>query len=151
MHAHGAAEKFAHRDIAEAGCADQSEDSLDLDGRRGTARSDIDVAVIRLPRIANFDDFEPLAREPRVGVRFVRHPEELDGNDLVVLPGSKSTMADLAWLRRSGLAEAIVAVARAGRPVLGVCGGYQMLGQTCATRSVSIGGEGPKGSACCRS
>jgi adenosylcobyric acid synthase len=107
-----------------------AEDSLDLDGRRGAARSDIDVAVIRLPRIANFDDFEPLAREPRVGVRFVRHPEELEASDLVVLPGSKSTMADLAWLRRSGLAEAIVAVARAGRPVLGVCGGYQMLGQT---------------------
>jgi adenosylcobyric acid synthase len=107
-----------------------AEDSLDLDGRRGAGRADIDVAVIRVPRIANFDDFEPLAREPGVGVRFVRRPEELDASDLVVLPGSKSTMTDLAWLRETGLAQAIAAVARAGRPVLGVCGGYQMLGQT---------------------
>jgi adenosylcobyric acid synthase len=107
-----------------------AEDSLDLDGRRGALPADIDVAVIRMPRIANFDDFEPLAREPRVRVRFVRDPDELGASDLVVLPGSKSTMADLAWLRQSGLADAIVAVAGAGRPVLGVCGGYQMLGET---------------------
>jgi len=107
-----------------------AEDSLDLDGRGGGARADIDVAVIRIPRIANFDDFEPLAREPGVGVRFIRRPEELDGADLIVLPGSKSTVADLAWLRENAVADAIVGVARAGRPVLGVCGGYQMLGQT---------------------
>ena len=107
-----------------------AEDSLDLDGRRGAVRADIDVAVVRIPRIANFDDFEPLAREPGVGVRFVRHAAELEGADLVVLPGSKSTIADLAWLREAGLGEAIVAAAGAGRPVLGICGGYQMLGQT---------------------
>jgi adenosylcobyric acid synthase len=107
-----------------------AEDSLDLDVDRGAARDDIEIAVIRIPRIANFDDFEPLAREPGVGVRFVRDPEKLAAADLVVLPGSKSTMADLAWLRQTGFAEAIVAFARAGRPVLGVCGGYQMLGQT---------------------
>ena len=107
-----------------------AEDSLDLDGRRGASRADVDVAVIRIPRIANFDDFEPLAREPGVGVRFVRDPAELADADLVVLPGSKSTIADLAWLRETGLADAIVGIARAGRPVLGVCGGYQMLGET---------------------
>jgi adenosylcobyric acid synthase len=107
-----------------------AEDSLDLDGHRRAARADIEVAVLRIPRIANFDDFEPLAREPGVEVRFVRRAEELDAADLVVLPGSKSTMADLAWLRATGLAAAICAFSRAGRPVLGVCGGYQMLGQT---------------------
>jgi adenosylcobyric acid synthase len=107
-----------------------AEDSLDLDERRTAARGDIDVAVVRIPRIANFDDFEPLAREPGVRVRFVRDPAELGDADLVVLPGSKSTIADLAWLREAGLAEAIVAVAGQGRPVLGVCGGYQMLGRT---------------------
>ena len=107
-----------------------AEDSLDLDGRRSAARADVDVAVIRTPRIANFDDFEPLAREPGVSVRFVRHPREIEASDLVVLAGSKSTMADLAWLRETGLAAAICGFSRAGRPVLGVCGGYQMLGQT---------------------
>jgi adenosylcobyric acid synthase len=107
-----------------------AEDSLDLDGRHGSADADVDVAVIRLPRIANFDDFEPLAREPRVRVRFVRTPAELAGADLIVLPGSKNTVGDLAWLRATGLAEAIVAAAAAGRPVVGVCGGYQMLGHT---------------------
>ena len=106
-----------------------AEDSLDLDGRSAAVGADIDVAVVRLPRIANFDDFEPLAREPRVGVRFVRHPEELDASDLVVLPGSKSTMADLAWLRETGLAEAIVAAEAQNQLVLGICGGYQMLGK----------------------
>jgi adenosylcobyric acid synthase len=106
-----------------------AEDSLDLDDRHGVAVADLDVAVIRIPRISNFDDFEPLAQEPRVRVRFVRDPAELATTDLVVLPGSKSTLADLAWLRQTGFAEAILAAARAGRPVLGVCGGYQMLGE----------------------
>ena len=107
-----------------------AEDSLDLDGRKGAAAADLDIAVIRIPRIANFDDFEPLAREPGVRVRFVRHPAELATSDLLVLPGSKSTIADLAWLREAGFAEAVGDAARAGRPVLGVCGGYQMLGET---------------------
>jgi adenosylcobyric acid synthase len=107
-----------------------AEDSLDLDGRRGRAGADIDIAVVRLPMIANFDDFEPLAGEPRVAVRFVRRPDDLAQADVVVLPGSKSTIADLAWLRDTGLADAIVGVAAHGRPVLGICGGYQMLGHT---------------------
>ena len=106
-----------------------AEDSLDLDGRTpAREESGIDVAVIRLPRIANFDDFEPLAREPGVRVRFVRGPGDLGAPDLIVLPGSKSTVADLGWLRATGLADAIVRAAADGRPVLGICGGFQMLG-----------------------
>ncbi len=88
----------------------------------------IDIAVVRFPRIANFDEFEPLATEPGVRLRFVQSVEELVGTDLVVLPGSKSTISDLEWLRGHGLAEAIRASARSGLPVLGICGGYQMLG-----------------------
>ena len=107
-----------------------AEDSLDLDASRAAGVADIDIAVVRIPRIANFDDFEPLAREPRVRVRFVRDPAELMAADLVVLPGSKSTVGDLTWLRKAGFDEAIREAARAGRPVLGVCGGYQMLGET---------------------
>ncbi|TDC94803.1 cobyric acid synthase [Saccharopolyspora aridisoli] len=85
------------------------------------------VAVPRLPRISNATDVEALAAEPGVAVRFVTEPSRLSDADLVVLPGSKSTVADLAWLRESGLAEAIREHARAGLPVAGICGGFQML------------------------
>jgi adenosylcobyric acid synthase len=85
------------------------------------------VAVIRLPRISNFTDADALAAEPGVLVRFAGTPAELADADLVVLPGSRATVADLGWLRDRGLADAIADRARAGRPVLGICGGYQML------------------------
>ncbi|NMI01803.1 cobyric acid synthase [Pseudonocardia acidicola] len=87
------------------------------------------VAVVRLPRISNATDAEALACEPGVAVRYVTEPSRLLDADVVVLPGSKATVADLAWLRGSGLADAVLAHARAGRPVLGICGGYQMLGR----------------------
>jgi adenosylcobyric acid synthase len=107
-----------------------SEDSLDLTAASGDDAAVVDIAVVRLPRLANFDDFEWLAAEPGVRVRWVTSAAALGGADLIVLPGSKSTLADLAWLRERRLADAIVAAAAAGRPVLGVCGGYQMLGRT---------------------
>jgi adenosylcobyric acid synthase len=86
------------------------------------------VAVVKLPRISNFTDADALAAEPGVLVRFADRPADLADADLVVLPGSRATVADLAWLRERGLAGAITERARAGRPVLGICGGYQMLG-----------------------
>jgi adenosylcobyric acid synthase len=89
----------------------------------------LDVAVVRFPRVANFDDLDPLQREPGVRVRWVDAPEQLDGADLVVLPGSKTTRLDLEWLRERGIAERVVAQRRAGVPVLGICGGFQMLGR----------------------
>jgi adenosylcobyric acid synthase len=88
------------------------------------------VAVVRFPRISNATDAEALACEPGVAVRYVTEPSRLADADLVVLPGSKATVSDLGWLRRTGLADAVVAHAAAGRPVLGICGGYQMLGRT---------------------
>jgi len=107
-----------------------SEDSLDLDERtRWGAPGVIDVAVVRLPLISNFDDLEPLASEPGVGVRFVERADQLRDADVVVLPGSKSTVADLQWLFATGLARAIERTAADGRPVVGLCGGYQMLGE----------------------
>jgi adenosylcobyric acid synthase len=87
------------------------------------------VAVIRLPRISNATDAEALATEPGVRVRLTIEPAEVADADLVVLPGSKSTVDDLIWLRGTGLADAVTAHAAAGRPVLGICGGFQMLGQ----------------------
>jgi len=85
------------------------------------------VAVVRLPRISNFTDVDALAAEPGVLVRFATSPADLADADLVVLPGSRATVADLAWLRDRGLAAAVAERARASRPVLGICGGYQML------------------------
>ncbi|MCA2243876.1 cobyric acid synthase [Mycobacterium sp. WUMAC-067] len=85
------------------------------------------VAAVRLPRISNSTDVEALACEPGVLVRWVADPADAADADLVVIPGSKATVADLSWLCERGLAEAIVAHARAGKPVLGICGGFQML------------------------
>ncbi len=85
------------------------------------------VAVLRLPRISNSTDVEALACEPGVLVRWVREPADLADTDVIVIPGTKSTVADLGWLRDRGLDQAIAAHAAAGRPVLGICGGFQML------------------------
>jgi adenosylcobyric acid synthase len=107
-----------------------AEDSLAL--RAGTrtppAIADaLDVAVVGLPRIANFTDLDPLVQEPGVHVRFVRDAAALGQPDLVVVPGTKATVADLAWLRARGLDRALAATTAT---VLGICGGYQMLGRT---------------------
>jgi adenosylcobyric acid synthase len=85
------------------------------------------ISVVRLPRISNFTDIDALAAEPGVLVRLAATPAELADADLVVLPGTRATVADLSWLRERGLADAITARARKGLPVLGICGGYQML------------------------
>jgi adenosylcobyric acid synthase len=85
------------------------------------------VSVVRLPRISNFTDLDALAAEPGVLVRLAARPAELADADLVVLPGSRATVADLGWLREQGFGAAITERACRGRPVLGICGGYQML------------------------
>ena len=90
----------------------------------------LDVAVIRLPHISNFTDFAPLEEHPDMGIRYVNRIDQFGDPDMILLPGTKNTMGDLLWLRDSGLAEAIKAAAGRGTPVLGVCGGYQMLGRT---------------------
>jgi adenosylcobyric acid synthase len=108
-----------------------SEDALDLEARRsqGGTRT---VAVVRLPRISNFTDVDALGLEPDLDVVLASTPRALAGADLVVLPGTRATISDLAWLRERGLADAVRRHAAAGRPVLGICGGAQMLGRSIA-------------------
>ncbi len=105
------------------------EDSLSARlGRREKAGL-VDIAVVRLPRLSNFTDFNPLERMEEVSLRYVGSLKELGRPDLVILPGTKNTMDDLRWLRQSGLEAAILKHASAGGAVAGICGGYQMLGQ----------------------
>ena len=108
------------------------EDSLSdrLRTHAAAAPGTLDVAVIRLPKVSNFTDFTALAATPGSSVRYVDAARQLGAPDLLILPGTRNTIADLAWLRANGLADAIIRYAAGGGPVLGICGGYQMLGST---------------------
>ncbi|MGW2310387.1 cobyric acid synthase [Actinomadura luteofluorescens] len=111
-----------------------SEDTLALDAPRPDAKGPygketLRVAVVRFPRISNFTDMDALACEPGVVVRYAASAGDLAEADLVVLPGTRATVADLAWLRDRGMAGEIRRRAEEGRPVLGICGGYQMLAE----------------------
>lgn len=118
------------------------EDSLAERLDRTHAHRPIDIAVIRLPRISNFTDFAPLERHPALGVHYVRTTTDLGHPDLVIIPGTKSTMDDLLWLRQCGLEMAIRKLHNEGVPVLGICGGYQMMGQRLSDpMTIEHGGE----------
>ncbi|MHB1808263.1 MAG: cobyric acid synthase [Solirubrobacteraceae bacterium] len=109
-----------------------AEDSLALDAPRPEAASAADtleVAVIRLRWMSNFTDFDALAAEPGVRVRFTRSAADVQRADLVIVPGTKATVEDLTRLRHSGLDRALAARAAADAPILGICGGYQLLGE----------------------
>jgi len=128
------------------------EDSLSLDLSRRPAMAPphgtdlLRVSVIRLPRISNVTDIDALSAEPGVLVRFAATPAELADADLVVLPGTRATVDDLTWLRERGLADVVTARAGRRRPVLGICGGYQMLGReiddTIESRAGTVPGLG---------
>ncbi|WP_405066227.1 cobyric acid synthase [Kribbella sp. NBC_01510] len=105
-----------------------SEDALDIPVRRSSPADLLTVAVVRFPRISNFTDLDALAVEPTNSVFFTTSPAEVRDADLVVLPGSRATVSDLEWLQSHGLADAVATRVAAGRPVLGICGGYQALG-----------------------
>ena len=108
----------------------EDEDSLSERLQSNEAVKPLDAAVVRLPHISNFTDFMPLEQHPLLGVRYVQNVRELGSPDLIILPGTKNTVADLLWLRQCGLEAAVQKLAKRGTPVLGVCGGYQMLGRT---------------------
>lgn len=113
---------YAHVDI-------DDEDSLSTRIQSSDVRKAIDIAVIRLPRISNFTDVSPLERYENVSVRYIDKVDQLHQPDMIVIPGTKSTIADLVWLRESGLEAAILKQHSAGCLIFGICGGYQMLGK----------------------
>ena len=129
-----------------AGLVIDAEDSLALanvrshvvDGSDVGPHIRIDVAAVRFPHVSNFTDLDPLALEPGVGVRWVTSPSQLGRPGLVVLPGTKATVRDLEWFRSSGLAGAVESC---GAPVLGICGGFQMMGTTIDDGVESRSGE----------
>lgn len=105
------------------------EDSLSSRLENHSEVKPIDIAVIRLPRISNFTDFNPFEMIEGVSLRYVNHPGELGNPDMILLPGSKNTMEDLLWMRQNGLEASILKKSREGTIIFGICGGYQMLGE----------------------
>lgn len=122
-------------------CDIDDEDSLSekLDGKIG---GDIEISVIRLPRISNFTDIDAFGQYGGVSIKYVTKPHELDNADMIIIPGTKSTVSDMKWLRESGIEAAICKKAAYGIPVFGICGGYQMLGRVISDpENTECGGE----------
>ena len=106
------------------------EDSVSLEEKQAApTEGDIRIAVIQTPKISNFTDFDALAHEKDVALYYVKSVEDLGEPDVIILPGSKNTTEDMLYLGKSGLGEKILAHAKAGKAVIGICGGYQMLGE----------------------
>jgi len=127
-------EKLSGRSVAGVipyiGCDIEDEDSLSekLDSR--SADGEIDIAVIRLPKISNFTDFDVFRQYDGVSVRFVTRAGELGQPDMLIIPGTKSTIADMEWLTDTGIADSVIQLYSAGTPVFGICGGYQIMGKS---------------------
>ena len=120
----------------------EDEDSLTERFTRKEEIGLIDLAVIRLPRISNFTDFNPFERIEGVSLRYVSSVSELKNPDMILLPGTKNTMEDLLWMRQNGLEASILKKAAEGKVIFGICGGYQMLGETLSDpERVEAGGE----------
>lgn len=107
----------------------EEEDSVALSAKgRKTAKGLVNMAVVLLDHISNFTDFDIAERDPRINLYYAASPEDLSGADIIVIPGSKSTLSDLASMRRKGMAKAIADACKGGKTVIGICGGYQMMG-----------------------
>ena len=114
-------------DIGDLGIDDEDSVSLEEKGT-GPSSDKVNIAVVQVPKISNFTDFDSLSREKDAVLYYARRPEELDGADAVILPGSKNTTEDLLFLKEQGWDKALAAFMKKGKPVIGICGGYQMMG-----------------------
>nr|WP_184744467.1 cobyric acid synthase [Spirochaeta isovalerica] len=112
--------------MADPGLA--QEDSVFVEKNRRFGGGPVDIVVIQLPRMSNYDDFDALLLEKGVGIRLVDHPGEIGFPSAIIIPGSKTTAADLKWMRETGMERKIIDLAETGTPVTGICGGFQMLG-----------------------
>ena len=121
------------------------EDSLSRRLERKQKAGLADIAVIRLPRLSNYTDFSPLERSEGISLRYVDDVRDLGEPDLLILPGTKSTMADLLWMRQNGLEASVKKLADRDVPILGICGGYQMLGETLEDPEGTEGGGSLRG------
>lgn len=129
---------YGHFDIDDE---DSLSERLDADARGAVVR----IAVVRLPRLSNFTDFAALERVSGVGVAYADKPDQLEGADMIIVPGTKATLADLKWLRESGMEAKILKQHAAGTPVFGICGGFQMLGRTVSDPENTEGGGSLRG------
>ncbi|MDD4781333.1 MAG: cobyric acid synthase CobQ, partial [Tissierellia bacterium] len=123
----------------------EDEDSLSVRLVSTIGKKLIDIAVIRLPHISNFTDFNVFSIIKGVSVRYITNFRELNDPDMIIIPGTKNTIEDLKWLRQSGFQEKIIRHAMEGKAVFGICGGYQMLGETINDPDNVEGGGGIKG------
>ena len=130
--------------LEEVGIADEDAVPLEQRGRadRRPVGGQLDVAVVHLPHVANFDEFDALDAEPGICLRYVRSAETLGSPTAVLIPGTKVTLSDLGWLRETGLDRAILAAEGGGAHVIGLCGGYQIMGEALGD---PMGVEGPPG------
>ena len=129
---------YGHFDIDDE---DSLSERLDADARGAVVR----IAVVRLPRLSNFTDFSALERVSGMGVCYADKPDQLEGADMIIVPGTKATLADLKWLRESGMEAKILKQHAAGTPVFGICGGFQMLGRTVSDPENTEGGGSMRG------
>lgn len=121
-------------------CNIEDEDSLSHKLEKSCAEGDIDIAVIKLPKLSNFTDFDVFGQYEGVSVRYVSRSGDLGMPDLIIIPGTKSTIADMKWMRESGLEAAVKQRLSRGVPVFGICGGYQMMGSVISDPHGSEGG-----------
>lgn len=111
----------------------------------GKKNGKVDIAVLRLPKLSNFTDFQALSATEGVSVRYVTKPGELGNPDCICIPGTKNTVSDMKWLRSSGLEAAVKRQAEKGTFLVGICGGYQILGEEITDTCGAEGGESIKG------
>lgn len=122
----------------------EEEDSLS-ERLRSHEKQEIDIGILHFPKLSNYTDFDVFRQYPNVSVRFIQRPEEFCFPDMLILPGTKNTISDMQWLRETGLEVVIKGYAAQGKPIFGICGGYQMLGNTIADPSGCEGGGSVEG------